>query len=243
MKYADIHIHLLPGVDDGAETTEDMRNIIDRAYRTGTRIICCTPHYHLGYFGDNREKTDEVYKRAVDYVSERYPDLKLFLGNELRYSADCLEWLSEGKCKSLNDTSYVLIDFTEDEEERIITRALNQLINAGWAPVLAHVERYRSLYGRLDIIQNYMTNGVVIQMDSQSVLGQFGFGMKRQSVRLLKRQMVDVIASDAHNCDTRPPELQECFLYLSRKLGTAYAKSLFYKNACHILNNERIERV
>ena len=52
MALADIHIHLLFGVDDGAKDEDEMHAILDAAYQAGTRVLCCTPHFHPGYFGD-----------------------------------------------------------------------------------------------------------------------------------------------------------------------------------------------
>ena len=56
MGLADIHIHLLFGVDDGAKDEDEMHAILDAAYQAGTRVLCCTPHFHPGYFGDNYDK-------------------------------------------------------------------------------------------------------------------------------------------------------------------------------------------
>ena len=58
MGLADIHIHLLFGVDDGAKDEDEMHAILDAAYQAGTRVLCCTPHFHPGYFGDNYDKVN-----------------------------------------------------------------------------------------------------------------------------------------------------------------------------------------
>lgn len=63
MALADIHIHLLFGVDDGAKDEDEMHAILDAAYQAGTRVLCCTPHFHPGYFGDNYDKVNAAFKR------------------------------------------------------------------------------------------------------------------------------------------------------------------------------------
>lgn len=242
-EFADMHIHLLAGTDDGARTAEEMKQMIDHAYRSGTRVICCTPHFHPGYFGDNAEKVRKRFASLKEYVSAQYPDLELYLGNELRYSPECLEWLNFGQCNTLNGTDYLLIDFSETERERTITAALYQLLNAGWQPVLAHAERYSSLHGRLDLLQQYLENGIVLQADTQSVFRKFGFRIRRQCLRLLDRHMIDLFSSDAHNCGSRPPEMDACYAYIRKKYGKSYADRLFYDNACMIMRGEPIERI
>ena len=89
MNYADIHMHALFGVDDGPATEKEMFQIMDAAYEDGARLICLTPHFHPGYFGDNRSKTESAFRILLDYEHTAHPDLKLYLANELRYSRSC----------------------------------------------------------------------------------------------------------------------------------------------------------
>ena len=70
MGLADIHIHLLFGVDDGAKDEDEMHAILDAAYQAGTRVLCCTPHFHPGYFGDNYDKVNAAFKRLSSYVQK-----------------------------------------------------------------------------------------------------------------------------------------------------------------------------
>ena len=72
MGLADIHIHLLFGVDDGAKDEDEMHAILDAAYQAGTRVLCCTPHFHPGYFGDNYDKVNAAFKRLSSYVQKTY---------------------------------------------------------------------------------------------------------------------------------------------------------------------------
>lgn len=241
MYFSDIHIHALPGVDDGAQNIDDMKKIISRSYQDGTRVICFTPHYHPGYFGNNRDKILKSYDITAKYILENYPDLQCFLGNELRYSPECIEWLQNGDCKTLNNSRYVLVDFSELEEERVITSALYNLLNSGWKPVLAHVERYISLHKKINLIRKYRDNGILLQSDTQSIFRGFGFRVEHQCKKLLSEHIIDVFSSDAHNCNSRPPEMKSCFTIVSKKYGKDYAIGLFYKNAINILNDKSLE--
>lgn len=118
MTLADIHIHLLFGVDDGAKDEDEMHAILDAAYQAGTRVLCCTPHFHPGYFGDNYDKVNAAFKRLSSYVQKTYPDMALYLGNELRYEPECVNWLRQGVCRTVNGTRYVLVDFSEAAPEK-----------------------------------------------------------------------------------------------------------------------------
>ena len=86
MQFADIHIHALYGVDDGAKTKEDMFAIIDAAYADGTRLICMTPHFYPAMFGRRHKQAKESFRDAEEYVLEKYPDLCAALAHMGFYS-------------------------------------------------------------------------------------------------------------------------------------------------------------
>lgn len=236
MEYADLHIHALYGVDDGAKTEVDMRAMVDASYADGVRTLCMTPHYHPGYFGDNREKIDAAFSALMEYTRQKYPDLELCLGNELRYSRECVSWLNSGQSHTLNGTQYVLVDFSEEAEAKKISGGLERLLNAGYRPVLAHVERYRSLWGQLKLIYSFRENGVLLQVDTQSLLGGFGYLAQRQSKLLLGAGLVELICSDSHDTRRRTPELSRCFQYVQKKYGTDCAQALFHDNGVRLLH-------
>ena len=233
MIFADIHIHALSGVDDGPKAERDMRRMVDAVYRDGTRVLCLTPHYHPGYFGENREKAEVSFGKLGDYVREKYPDLELFLGNELRYSPEAVSWLAEGACRAMNGTDFVLVDFHQDEKQKNIVRALEKLMNGGYTPILAHAERYPNLSVRA--VQDLARNGVWIQLDVQSLFGDSGFGARLRSKALLKAGLIDVVSSDAHDLNSRIPGLAKGYRYVARKYTKAYADGIFYENALRIL--------
>ena len=236
MTFADIHNHMLFGVDDGAKTEAEMQQLIDASYADGVRHLCFTPHYHPGYFGEHQQQIAIAFELAQRYASTQYPDLSLCLGNELRYARSCLEWLEQGKCKTLNDTEYLLVDFLYPEAAETILDAMLRILNAGYTPVLAHVERYEKFHRDLREIERLKSWGVRLQVDAQSPLGGLGHGSKVRARRLLSAGAVDLIASDAHDLRNRPPQLRPCFEFVSRKYGADYAQHLFWEEPLRILH-------
>lgn len=238
MQFADLHMHALYGVDDGAKTKEDMFAMVDAAYAGGTRYLCVTPHFHPGYFPHStREHTELVYQQLQGYVAAHKPDMHLAIGNELRYSKDCISWLNDGLCRTLNGTDYVLVDFLENEDASVIVKGLDQLLNAGYMPVLAHCERYRKLSRNLKELKHFADNGVLLQMNMQSVTGQNGFFNKEHCKRILKANLVDFIASDGHNLATRPPAVQPAYMVIQKILGSTMAENLCFGHAAQLLWN------
>ena len=179
---------------------------------------------------------------CLKMIKEKYPDLALYLGNELRYGPECTAWLREGVCRTMNGTRYVLVDFSEAAPEKVIGNGLNTLLNAGYIPILAHVERYRSLHGKIPVLRSLWHNGVIFQADTQSLFRKFGLLVQSQCKKLLSLGMVDLISSDAHNCTSRPPEMTGCFHYISKKYGADCAAALCCNNAERLLRGEPIRK-
>lgn len=236
MVFADIHIHLLYGVDDGAKSEELMQNMLDSAYSDGARYICATPHFHPGYFGNNVRAVEAAFAKLQQYAN-KYSDLKLYLGNELRYSSSCFAWISRGDCKTINSSRYLLVDFAEDDGADYIVSSVLKLVNSGYIPVLAHVERYDMFHRDFREIKQLQECGVVIQIDAQSPFGGWGKKAKRRSRRLIEHYFADVIASDAHDMLERPPLMSACYYYVAEKCGEDYAKKIFYDNPLEILSD------
>lgn len=230
MKYCDIHCHILAGVDDGPSSDEQMYAMLDAMYWDGTRMLCVTPHYHPGYFGHNTDAAEDAFSRLTEYAARKYPDMRLLRGNELRYAPGCLSWLADGLCRTLNDTDYLLVDFSEDESARNITKGLERLLSAGYTPVLAHAERYSKLSFTLKELEEYRANGVYIQVDVRSLFRDYGRRAQHRANMILKKGLADAVASDAHDMKSRIPGLSEGFRLVERRCGTDYAEHLFYNN-------------
>lgn len=237
-QFADIHIHLLPGVDDGAKDDAESRAMLLQAYQDGTRVLCLTPHFHPVFFGDNREAVQTQYERLRILVKQDYPDLRLALGNELRYSPNCFEWLEKGYCLTLNGTDKVLVDFSEHVERRLVIDAVFRLMNAGYIPVLAHVERYVNLHRDFREILYAKQSGALIQVDADSLFGGWGLLAKSRSRRLLERGLVDLVCSDAHDTRSRTPQLSAAYTYTAERCGMQYADEIFHFNALKVLEIE-----
>jgi len=240
MPFADIHLHALFGVDDGAGTPEDMAKLLDASYRDGERLICLTPHYHPGYFGENRVTVQKHFSVLQQEAEQRWPGMRITLGNELRYDQNCVSWLDEGLCRTMNGTRYVLTDFLEGEERSFILNGLNELLRAGYLPILAHAERYRNLTRNLSDIRDIRSKGIPIQVNAQSVLGNASFSERGRCRRMLANRLVDFVGSDAHNTTRRPPGISSCAAALKEKFGSDYAQALCYENASRILDGKTI---
>lgn len=233
--FIDMHSHALYGVDDGPRSYEEMCEMIDVSYADGVRAVILTPHFSPRHFGDNRDESQRAFCLLGDYVRREHPDLRLMLANELHYGRDCISWLEQGYCRTLCGSRYVLVDFALDESVSVIEDGLSRLLSAGYVPVLAHPERYRKLGFKASELREFRKNGVLLQMDAQSLTGGFGLAVKVKAGIMLRMGLVDFVGSDAHDLRNRPPQLSQAFSKVQRKYGEKCARAIFYGNAVKLL--------
>lgn len=228
----DIHCHILPGVDDGAKNMDQSKEMLDIAYEEGIRIMIATPH-HMPEDEDNAspEVIQEKVTQLQAYVDEQGYDMTILPGNEVYFYSEAPELLEEGKINTMAGTDYVLVEFSPMDEGRYIRNSLAELQNMGYEPIIAHVERYDSLCKDFDRITELRDMGILIQVNVASIMGDFGKPMKAVAEKLLKKQMVDFIGTDAHSSGRRAPRVKECAEYLYKKYPAAYVDKILYANA------------
>lgn len=235
MYYIDTHCHMLGRVDDGARDSAEMFAMLDKAYASGTRAICFTPHYNPAYFGNTRARSEAAYARALEYVGEKYPDMQLYIGNELFYYDGCVGALISGDCRTMNGTRYVLVDFPFDTSFGRIYSALREMLSSGYVPVFAHVERYDCIKPPFRNLTELKQMGVMIQVNSTSLCGGWGRGIQKKTLKLLKAGIPHIFASDAHDMDVRHPGLDECEARLVAACGESYTEQLLRRNPLKII--------
>lgn len=215
-----------------------MYKMLDEAYHDGARYICLTPHFHPGYYGNNQEKSLLSFERLCCYAQKNHPSLKLALGNELHYERGCVSWLEDEKCRTLNKTKFVLIDFRSDEIKHNISDGLDSLLRAGYIPILAHAERYNAICRDHNFLSKYKRSGMLIQVNAGSLFGAFGLRARHAAKKLIKSKLADFISSDAHNLDTRAPGIKKAYQYAEIKCGKDYADAICFSNAYHLIFSE-----
>ena len=235
--FVDLHTHILPGVDDGAKELPVALAMLQSAWEQGTAAVVLTPHYR-GAFRDNlRTKLEPRYRQLLQEAEKTCPGLELYLGCEVSYELDISEKLDQGSVLSMNGSRYVLLEFPEGVYRSRVMDGVLELLNFGYIPILAHVERYEVFYREPGLVRELVELGALVQLNADSVLGKMGFGTKRFCHRLMRQRLVHFISSDAHSPEGRPPELRQCFEKLAKKYGQSYARQLFRDNARAVLSD------
>lgn len=231
----DIHNHSLFGVDDGARTIEDTKQMLMFARSQGITQIILTPHYRPGMFEYPSEKVHQNFEQVKKAASDI--NIEVFLGCEYHTDSQMIEHFNGGRCETLGDSDYVLTEYSHNSEYSYIMQNTQRVLSCGYIPVIAHVERYQCLFSMPKRLEELQRAGAYIQLNADSVLGCTGFRMKQFCKKVLKNEWADIIASDAHNMSDRPNRLSQCYEYIEKKFDEDYAKLLFEQNPGQITSS------
>lgn len=202
--FRDIHSHFLYGLDDGAQSRQDMERMLDAAYQDGIVHLYATPHALPGVrpfdWGAYRERLEEArsYCRDKDYPLELHP------GAEVLYTPAIEPYALDGRLPTLDGGDALLVEFVPNIAYRELENAVALLCRAGYRPILAHIERCECLYAANAAQRLKERYGVRCQLNANSLLESRGFFRDRRIHKWLQNRLIDFIASDAHDCRHRP---------------------------------------
>ena len=233
----DIHCHILYEVDDGADSAQTSRRIIDDMAHQQITDVIVTPHFRRHMFSYPSDKIEEAYQDLSAYAQEK--GIRLYPGCEYHVDHDIYKNLQEGRVHTLADTRYILTEYSYSDGLSRIVEYTQELVMRGYQPVIAHAERYQVFQRKPKLIYEAIDAGAMIQLNAGSVLGKEGWGVKRCARKLLDLEAADYIASDTHDLDERACHMGECRELVSRKYSEKMAQRLFRDNALQILSSRR----
>lgn len=236
----DIHCHIMPGVDDGSPDTGTSLEMLRIADKNGITHLILTPHHKPMHHNVSPGHNVLYRKKLQERARAEGIKAKLFSGNEIYYSDETIDELIRGEACSLAGSDYVLVEFHPTNPYKAIQNAMYRVMSAGFIPIIAHVERYSDIVTNPIHVEDLIGMGCLIQVNASSIMGKYGFGISSFTKKLLKREQIHFIASDAHDTKSRAPQLLECRKYVEKKYGDEYAKSLFFTNPANVLRNESI---
>ncbi len=236
----DIHCHILPAIDDGSKSMEETEKMLRMAKKERIGTILATPHYNsCEREPEFYKECQSVYEEVCQMVQEKNLGIQLYLGNEIFYSSGVLEALKRGEALTLNHTKYVLVEFAPYVELLTIKKAVQELQMAGYFPILAHIERYECLKKESEV-QNLVDMGAYIQVNASSLTGRLGIRVQWYLKKLMRHDLIHVVATDAHGSKKRRPMIQEAAGYIKKKAGADYCKKITEENPEKIIRGERI---
>jgi protein-tyrosine phosphatase len=243
-RIVDIHVHLIPGVDDGPADIESTLELLRVAHQNGVRTLVATPHMFLEPFDlwdpsqvrESFTRMEVVLKELSERPENEFlRDLSLHLGAENYACQPFLKALDQGAILTLADSRYVLIEFSPMITEGQILQVVDRVRAWNLVPVLAHVERYEALHKRKQQLASLIEKGCLTQVNLSSLLHPMWSKRGRLTRRLIKQDLVSLIASDSHGRRFRPPVFEEFLRRYGEALGTDRLHRLCSSNPAWIV--------
>lgn len=228
----DIHIHIVPGIDDGSRSVEETQKMLRQAAEGGTTGMIVTPHCNIeGYYENyNGQELQRAFEAFAQLAKETVPRMQIGFGQEVYGTEDAPELVRDGRLLTMHDTRYVLMEFPFESPFAYMSEILYRTKEYGFIPIVAHPERYDVMQDYPWLVEEWLDEGLGIQVNKGSILGRFGGDPYEAVMYLLTHGMVHICASDAHRTYARTPYMNKVQKVLQREFGHRYAKLLLEDN-------------
>lgn len=208
----DIHSHVLPGMDDGCKTPEESLAVLEKMWDDGIRRVFATPHYYA------RESVDGFLARREESLALLRPLMEgrqlpaLCCGAEVAYFSGVggnaeLSKLCLGKSK------FLLLELPFTPWSTQVIRDVDNLCLQGYTPIIAHFERYEKCQTKA-MLQRMLEPEPLVQMNAGQLLDIW---KGRKARTALLRDAVQLLGSDCHGLEHRPPRLGQAVKLLEKK--------------------------
>ncbi len=223
--FTDIHAHFLYGIDDGAQTKQDMMDMLDAANADGVTSLFATPHMTPGIQPFLEDLYRQHLEEARSYCSQNGYKMTVYAGAEILYTPAIRHYAQAQRLITLADTEYVLVEFIPDIAYKEMEEAVRFLSDCGYVTIIAHIERYQCLRAR-GAYRLKRHNNIFYQVNAGTILAHQR-GLKGHFVRSwLKNGLIDFVATDSHNCTTRPTIMKKAYEALEGLIGKEEALRL-----------------
>lgn len=200
----DIHIHLLPGVDDGPPAMGDSFALARVCAEAGTGIAICTPHLMVGEWENTRSRVLPAVKNLRNELNSAGIDLQIHPGAEVMAHPSLLNLYDEGELPTLGDHGvHLLLELPWDLWPPGIDDLIFNLQQRGLEIIIAHPERYGPVRQDPDVVGRWVERGVMMQVTARCFDGSESTSAKLAR-RLLENGWVHFLASDSHSARRSP---------------------------------------
>ncbi len=205
MEIIDLHSHLLPAVDDGAQSLDQALTLARLAVDEGISKLVLTPHHYNPQFINHAQGVIEACDRLQAAIDRDQIPLKVFPSQEIRIHEDLIDHLYNEDLLCLDEQGrYLLLEFPTQSVPDYSIRLIKQLLDLGIRPVIAHPERNQRFGQDLTLLAEMVEMGCIGQVTTSSLAGAFGPKYQEISFQMIDANLCHFMASDCHHQEWRP---------------------------------------
>ncbi len=234
----DLHTHILPDWDDGAADQAEAEKMIALAREDGIAKIVLTPHVYR--MTKRTNNTNGLKGRVRSFLKQSKDfEIDLFEGAEVYVHPNMIQHIKDLGL-TVNKSNFVFVEFPAEHVPAGATKLFFQMMCDGLIPIISHPERNAMFAETPELLYELIRQGALGQVTSQSITGGFGRKTQKTAESFLRHGLVHLIASDAHNANSRPPRLAQAVEMASRIVGRRRAEAMVTAIPAAILANEQI---
>lgn len=238
----DLHCHILPGLDDGAQTMEEALEMAKIAEKDGIEKIVATPHLFRNNFiykdfgiieRKGRELSSALKKNNIR--------VEILTGAEVHISHNLIDEIKKNrKSLVLGQSSYMFVEFPSEHVFSGVKNLFFELMSEGISPIITHPERNSVFIRNLGLLYELVEMGALSQANSGSFSGLYGSKTQEVVHNFLELGMTHFVASDCHNARSITPRLSEALAKASAIVGEKTAHSLVMENPQAVLDDQEL---
>ena len=246
----DIHSHIIPGVDDGAQTMEEALDMAFLDRKEGMDVVFATPHYGIenGYAPDKdvvRQRLETLRER-IEWNQLQNPSALVCLGTEWYCSDDIVERIRRKEAYSMGRSDWYMVEFLEwgslTEPAGVMMDRLTKMRDAGIHTILAHPERYQAIQQDWDLAKRICDLGALLQVNAYDLSLNKKLATRNLAQWMAQEHLISFLGSDMHGTrikeDGKParrPQMKEGVRWLYEHVDAEYADDIVRRNAEKVL--------
>lgn len=194
----DLHSHLIPGIDDGADTLETSLQLIQALHDLGFKQLYTTPHVMSDLYPNTKASILEGLEKLQAAV--KAAGIAIEIGAAAEYYMDeYFENIIKSDELLTLPGNHVLVEMSFVTAPPNLFHYIFKLQTKGYHPILAHPERYLFLNKKMDSYERLKEYGCKFQLNILSLIGYYGKPVQDAAYKLLKNKMIDYLATDLHH--------------------------------------------
>ncbi len=193
----DMHSHLIPGIDDGSKSLEETKALLLKFVDLGYKKVITTPHIMQDFYKNDRDNIYRGRDEVLALIAKENIPIEFEAAAEHFYDDAFMERIKRKEVLTFGN-QFCLLEFGFHHQPSFEDAMFFNLLSAGYQPILAHFERYHYFHGSIEKAFEYREKGISIQLNINSLSGNYGPDVKKQAVKLIQADAVDFIASDCH---------------------------------------------
>ena len=239
----DIHSHILPAVDDGAQNIDDALELLQLAQDDGVTTQFLTPHMRPPRYTNEAVTLRHEFEKFSEIVAKKGFTINLRLSAEVRVGPEIMPLVQRDDFPWLgiwDGKKAFLLEMPHGQVPMGTINLIKWLSQRNIVPIIVHPERNREFQTKAGLLEQYVEAGCLVQITSASLLGKFSDKSERCAIELIEKDLVTFMATDSHNNYYRPPDLKSGFERAKNFTSEDKARSFVYDAPAKLLTERNI---